>query len=196
MSLLPLLFDNLVNASHSLWVLSLVIIIGSLVLEDVTIAFVGILAASNYFPLPFGIMVLIIGVVISDLIAYSIGRLAIHHNIARNIVDHRHTAPLRLLIKKRPKTTIFTTRFMPGFRFALYLTCGFFRVPFSTFVSISILSATVWSTTLATLSFLFGTYTLHVLGYWRFPILIVLIGVLFYTGHRHWKKITSMEETE
>ncbi len=196
MPLSPLLYSHLVEAAHSFWILSLVIIIGSLFLEDITIAFVGILSASNHFPLHVGIGLLIVGVVTSDLFAYGIGRLAIHHNIARNIVEHRHAAPLRSLITRSPKATLFTTRFMPGFRFALYLTCGFFRVPFPTFISISILSATIWSTALATLSFLFGTYTLHILGYWRFPILVLLIGILFYVGHRHWKKMTAEHEGE
>jgi len=194
MYLSPLLFSHLVEAAHSFWILSLVIIIGSLFLEDITIAFVGILAASNYFPLSIAIGLLIVGVVISDLFAYGVGRLAVRRHIVQNIIEHRRIAPLRSLIEKRPKTTIFTTRFMPGFRFALFFTCGSFRVPFPTFVSISILSATVWSTTLAVLSFLFGTYTLHILGYWRFPILAVLIGILFYAGHRHWKKITTVQK--
>ncbi len=194
MYLSPLLFNHLIEAAHSFWILSLVIIIGSLFLEDITIAFVGILAASNYFPLSIAIGLLIIGVVTSDLFAYGIGRIASHRNIVQNIIEHRRIAPLRSLIGRRPKTTIFTTRFMPGFRFALYFSCGSFRVPFPTFVSISILSATLWSTTLAVLSFLFGTYTLHILGYWRFPILAILIGILFYVGHRHWKKMTTTQE--
>ena len=173
------------------WVLSLVIIIGSLFLEDITIIFVGVLSASNYFPLPVGIGLLIIGIVLSDLFAYSIGRLAIHHDIARRLVEYHRIAPLRSLIEKRPKTIIFTTRFMPGFRFITFLTCGFFRVPFQIFISISIFSSIIWSTVLATFSFLFGIYTLHLLGYWRFPILAIIIVVLFYIGQRHFKKMFS-----
>ena len=185
----PLLLNHLVEATHMFWIVSLIIIIGSLFLEDITIISVGILSASNYFPLPIGIGLLIVGIVLSDLLAYGIGRLAIHHNIARRIVEHHRIAPLRLLIKRRPKTVIFTTRFMPSFRFVMYLTCGFFRIPFRIFISISIFSAFVWSTLLATFSFLFGIYTLHLLGYWRFPILAMIIVILFYIGHRHWKKM-------
>lgn len=192
----PLLLSHLIEATHLFWVVPLIIILGALFLEDITIISVGILSASNYFPLPMGIGLLIIGVVLSDLLAYSVGRLAIHHNIARRIVEHHRIAPLRLLIKKRPKTVIFTTRFMPGFRFAMYLTCGFFRIPFQTFISISIFSAFVWSTILATLSFLFGIYTLNLLGYWRFPILAMIIIILFYVGHRHWKKMLGERNEE
>ncbi len=195
MPISPILFNHLIEAASSFWILSLVIVIGSMLSEDITIMFVGILAASHYFPLLLGIVLLIISIVISDIVAYGIGRMAIHNHIAKRIVEHERIAPLRSLIEKRPRITVFTTRFMPGFRFSLFLACGSLKIDFPTFVFISILSSTTWATILGVSSFFFGTYTLHILGYWRFPILAVSFGILFYIGYRHWKKITEQKKS-
>lgn len=186
-----LLLQHLVSASASLWLLLLVVILFVIVFEDATIALVGILSSEHYIPLLFGIVALIMGIVIGDSIAYTIGRLATHHRFAKRIIEHERVGTLRVLLHKRPEFTIFSGRFMPGFRFSLYMACGFFAIPYKRFVSFSFVSATAWAITLSTVSFLFGMYTLNLLGYWRWPILAGVILLLFYMGHRHWRKITA-----
>jgi len=94
------LLHQLVNASSSWWLFIPIIILGTMVLEDVTIATVGVLAADNVLPIPFSIFVLIISVVISDSFAYTIGRLALRYKFAKRIIEHERIAPLRTLLKK------------------------------------------------------------------------------------------------
>jgi len=190
------LLHQLVNASSSWWLFIPIIILGTMVLEDVTIATVGVLSADNMLPIPLSIFALIIGIVISDSFAYTIGHLALRYKFAKRIIEHERIAPLRTLLKKHANSTMFTTRFLPGLRFALYATCGVLSVPFKRFLLISITSATVWTTVLFSVSFLFGFYTLHLLGHWRWPILIVVLLGFFMFSRHHWKKMTSEQEVQ
>ncbi|HQU07561.1 MAG TPA: VTT domain-containing protein [Candidatus Paceibacterota bacterium] len=187
----PFLFHHLVTASVSLWLLPFIIIPSVIVLEELTIAVVGVAAADHHIPLLFGIVVLIIGIVIGDSISFAIGRLATRYRFARRIVEHERVAPLRLLLRERSGSTVFTTRFVPGFRFSMYMACGFFGVSYGRFLSASVAGAIVWATTLATLSFFFGFYTFHALGFWRWPILVGVVIIFVYVGHAHWRKVTA-----
>lgn len=162
-----------------------------MVFEDATIALVGVLASEHYIPLFLGIVMLIIGIVIGDSVAFVIGKFATRNNLARRIIEHERVMPLRSLLHKRTEFTIFIIRFMPGFRFSFYLACGFFGILYKRFLPLSFMSATVWATTLSTLSFLFGIYTLHLFGYWRWPILAGILLLLFFTGRYGWRKMTA-----
>lgn len=191
MHISPFLLHHLMLASGSWWLFVPIIIVSTIVLEDVTIALVGVLSADHILSIPFSLTALIAGIVIGDSIAYAIGRLAIRHKFARRIVEHERVVPLRELLREHSDITIFTTRFMPGFRFALYTTCGSFMVPYKRFLPISTASAIVWATSLFMLSFLFGFYTLNILGHWRWPILAVILFTFLWFAHRHWQKMTS-----
>ncbi len=185
------LFHYLIATSVSLWLLPFIIIPSVVVLEELTIAVVGVAAADHQISLLLGIVLLIIGIIIGDSLSYLIGRLATHHRFAKRIVEHKRIEPVRLLLQHKAGSTVFTTRFVPGFRLSMYMACGFFGVPYRRFLPASVASAIVWATTLAVLSFLFGFYTFHALGFWRWPILAAIVLLFFYIGHRHWKKVTA-----
>ncbi|HEX8947260.1 MAG TPA: VTT domain-containing protein, partial [Candidatus Paceibacterota bacterium] len=115
------------------------------------------------------------------------------HPFARRIIEHDRIVPVRALLQDNARITVFITRFMPGFRMALYSACGFFAVPFRRFLPVSILSAIVWTTLLFTLSFWYGFYTIHELGFWRWPVLALILSGFFLFGHRYWKKVTTVQ---
>lgn len=186
------LSQHILSASASPWLLLFVIILGVMVLEEGTIAVVGVLAASHQIPMVEGIIALVIGVVTGDSLAFAIGHFANRYTLAKRIIEYEHVARLRTVVQNNSGTTIFTTRFMPGFRFATYAACGFFGVAYKRFIPISFASAIVWVTSLFTLSFIFGIYTVHLLGQWRWPILAVLLLILFFFGHRYWKKMVTL----
>ncbi len=192
MYLPTLIFDHILSASESPWLLLIVIFLGVMVLEDATIAFVGVLASSHQIPVIEGLVVLIISIIISDSVAYTVGHLATRYNFAKRIVEHEHIARLRTMVQNRSGPTIFTTRFMPGFRFPMYAACGFFGVRYRRFVPVSAASVVVWVTSLFTISFIFGFYTLHLLGEWRWPLLVAVLLVFFFFAHRYWRTFTDV----
>ena len=194
MHISPFLLHHLMLASGSWWLFMPVIIVSTIVLEDATIILVGVLSTDHILSIPFSLTALILGIIIGDSIAYAIGRLAIHHKFARRIVEHERAVPLRKLLHEHSDITIFTTRFMPGFRFAFYTTCGSFMIPYRRLLPISIASAIVWAVSLFTISYLFGFYTLNILGYWRWPILAVILFTFLWFTHRYWQKMTSPKE--
>lgn len=194
MQLPVFLSEHILSASASPWLLLLVIILGVMVLEEGTIAVVGVLAASHQIPMIEGIIALVIGVVAGDSLAFVIGHLANRYTLAKRIVEYEHVARLCTLVQNNSATTIFTTRFMPGFRFPTYAACGFFNIKYKHFIPISFASAVVWVTSLFTLSFIFGVYTIHLLGQWRWVILAVLLLIIFFFGHRYWRKMITQQK--
>ncbi len=190
MHLATFLFEQITYAVSSPWLIIPIIILGVMVVEEGTIATVGVLASSGQIPIAEGIIVLIVGVVLGDSFAYSVGRMANHYKFARRIVEYEHVARLRTIVKNNPIPTIFTTRFMPGFRFAFYAACGLFSLEYKRFLPVSIASAVIWVTLLFSVSFVFGFYTLKALGEWRWLILVVALLVFLFFGHRYWRKIS------
>ncbi|VAW33115.1 hypothetical protein MNBD_CPR01-462 [hydrothermal vent metagenome] len=196
-SISPFILHHLVMVSGSWWLLVPLIVLSTIFLEDITIALVGILAADHSIPVLTSLGALVLGIVIGDSLAYALGRLAIKHKFARKLIEHERISPLRDLLREHSNTTIFTTRFMPGFRLALYTACGFSLIPYyREFLPTSAMSAIVWSTTLFFLSFLFGFYTFHILGIWRWPVLLFILLGFLAVGHRYWKKMTHIQKVK
>lgn len=184
---------NLITAAASPWLLPLIIIPSVIVLEDPTIVLVGILASQHVVSLFVGMLLLVIGIGIGDSLAYTIGKLAKRHKLARRIAEHERVEMFQRFLNERSTQTIFTVRFMPGFRFSMYIACGLLEVPYQRFLPVSIASAIVWTTLLAIPSFIFGTYTLHTLGYWRWPLLATVLIIFIFVWRHHWKKFFKEE---
>ncbi len=190
MGIRPFLFHHLVAAGTALWLLPFIIIPSVIVLEELTMVVVGIAAAGNYIPLTVGIALLVVGIVVGDSLAFFIGLLGTRYRLARRIVEHERVAPLRSLLRERSGSIVFTTRFVPGFRFSFYMACGFFGMPYQRFLPASFASALVWASTITTLSFLFG-FSFHALGPWRWPLLAAVLVVFTVIGYSHWRKVTG-----
>ena len=97
----PFISHLIGGAVGSYVLLSLAIILGSFLLEEVTIVIVGILAASGAIPIPLALCSLYTGIIICDTGLYSLGWLASTHPRLAKYVDHDLVAPMRTWLETR-----------------------------------------------------------------------------------------------
>ena len=179
MPLPPFLFHLIGGAVGSTVGLSLVIILGTCILEEATIVIVGMLAAGGTIPVPLALSSLYTGVIIGDLCLYFFGWLASTHPRLARYVDHDFTAPFRAWLETRFVFTVFSARFIPISRFPTYTASGFFRSHFPTFARTVIAAALIWITFLFSVSYWFGSFTSELLGPVRWGIACIFLLILF-----------------
>jgi len=103
------------------WLVYICSLIAPFIQED--IAVIGaVTAILTKMGNPFGLFAAIsVGLILSDLWKYWLGRAAITQDWAR--------------LDKNMFKTIFISRFLPGARIPLYIAAGFFKIPFSKFAA-------------------------------------------------------------
>jgi membrane protein DedA with SNARE-associated domain len=168
--------------SHAL--LALVIILCTIVLEDLTTVIVGVLAADGVIGVPFALLSLYAGVVLGDAGLYGLGRLASTHPRLVRFIEHEYTALFRTWLETRFVLTVFSARFIPGSRLPTYTASGFFRSPFSTFIATIGIAMSIWTTMLFAASYWFGSLTSGWLEHVRWGIAGAFLVFLFLVG-RH-----------
>jgi len=175
----PLLAEVIGGALGHPVFLAIAVILGTLILEDPTIVLVGVLASDGLISFPLALGSLYAGVILGDLVFFSIGRYASTHSRFAHYVDHDYIAPFRTWLETRYVLTIFSARFIPGSRLPTYAASGFFGKPFSTFFMTVIVATSIWTTILFILSYWFGSVTGQWLHNERWVIAGVFIVVLF-----------------
>jgi len=173
------LFDFIGGALGSQILLSLVIVLCALVLEDLTIILVGVLAADGLIAIPLALFSLYVGVILGDIGFYSLGRLARTHPRLAHYVEHDLISSLGAWLKERYVFTLFSARFIPGSRIPTYATSGFFRFSFSTFLVTIIGAILVWTTALFSASYWFGSLSSKWLIHVRWGIAFLFLLALF-----------------
>lgn len=182
------------GAVGSSLLLALAIVIGTFILEDPTTIIVGVLAADGTIPVPLALGSLYLGIVAGDIAMYSLGYLASSHPRLAAYMDHDFAAPLRAWIENRFVLTVFTARFIPGSRIPTYAASGFFRSPFSTFITIIIGATAIWTTFLFTASYLFGSLTSQWMQEVRWGIAAAVLVALFLVARHNLLKRRAVKE--
>ena len=115
------------------WVIYICSFIAPFVQED--LAVIGAVSAIiNKMGHPLGLFSSIsIGLILSDLWKYWLGRAAITQPWARKHSDKPAVHQAKEKLDKNMFKTIFISRFLPGARIPLYIAAGFFKLPFSKF---------------------------------------------------------------
>lgn len=165
-------------------VLALTIMLCAFVLEDATTIIVGVLAADGFIPVPLAIIAIYAGIVIGDVVLYSVGSLARTHPRLAHYIDHDLTAPFRTWLESRYAFTILSGHFVPGLRFTTYIASGFFRFKLSTYILMAIVGSILWETILFSGAFWFGSFTAEWLGPMRWGVAGIFLIILFFIG-RH-----------
>jgi membrane protein DedA with SNARE-associated domain len=161
------------------FILSLVIVLGTFVLEDPTI----ILTSDGLISVPTALFSLYAGVILGDLFFFSIGRYASTHPRFAHYVDHEYVAPVRVWLETRYVLTVFSARFIPGSRLPTYAASGFIGKSFSTFFMTVILATSLWTTVLFGLSYWMGAVTAQWLHQERWVIAAFVIAVIAVVSH-------------
>jgi len=172
------------DTSTSVLLLSLAIILCAVFLEDVTTVVVGVLAADALISMPIAFISLYIGIIIGDVMFYSIGWLARTHPRLAHYIEHDFTAPFRSWLEHRYAFKVFSGHFVPGFRSTTFVASGFFRFPLRTYIPMAMAGGLVLETTLFTISYWFGSFSSKWVGEVRWGIAILFLLVLFFIG-RH-----------
>ena len=182
---------QMLTAGNHDGLLPVAIVLSTLLIEDLTAVFAGVLAAGHHINPFLALGAVMLGVAIYDFGLYSFGRLARTHKRLRKLMEHERLEGLRAWFDTQLFVTLLTASFLPGFRFPTHLGSGFLGVPLEKFAPRSLASIAIWSTTVFTAAYVFGYFTFGWIGFWRWPIALVIIGIAFLFGRNHLKKIRA-----
>ncbi|MEM1379553.1 MAG: VTT domain-containing protein [Pseudomonadota bacterium] len=126
---------------ENLWAVYLGILIAPFIQEDAAVIGATSLAASGMHNAAAVLAVALIGLSASDLWKYAIGALAQRSAWARRLAEGPRVKAAGDVVRERLGSAIFTARFIPGTRIALYIAAGYFRAPFQRFALFIVLSA-------------------------------------------------------
>lgn len=154
--------------------------------EDIPILTSGYLAHLGTINIWAALAVNLAGVLIGDIIIYSLGRYwgprTADHRLFRSLMTPRRMEKVERFFARHGKKAIFFGRFLAGLRAPLFLMAGIMRVPVRTFLGMDILAASLSVPVLLFAAYYFGEeidILRHMLGKTQnFIFLIISIAAL------------------
>lgn len=143
-------------SSYGYWAVFLVLLacgFGLPIPEDITLVSGGVISGLGYTNVHWMLVVSMIGVLVGDSTMYWLGRIygekILQFPLIRNIVTPSRLASVEEKFEKYGNRLLFTARFLPGLRAAIYLVSGITRrVSFPQFVLVdffaAIISVPIW----------------------------------------------------
>ncbi|MGC6606635.1 MAG: alpha/beta fold hydrolase [Lentimonas sp.] len=170
------------------WLIALLLFVIVFLSEDLACIIGGILAVSSVVSLSAAIFGCCLGIFVSDVGLYLIGRFmgdrAMRVGFIAKASEGRSFARLKSGYERKGLQVVFLTRFIPGSRVPTYITAGTIKLPFMRFCIWLGLAAAVWTPVLVSLAYIFGR---PLIGWWeQFGVVVlpfVALGiVLLYLG--------------
>lgn len=160
---------------------ALAIFLATFVLEDVATAGAALLAAEGVIPPSLALTALFAGIFLGDLALFALGHLARSSQRAQSFIGAERLEKGRDWLQKRYMTSLIAARFIPGMRLPTFAASGFLRLPFRTFLLVTLIAAFVWTSIAFAVIFTFGLAAAEALGPWRWAaaallVLCVLLG--------------------
>jgi len=116
-----------------------------------------------------------LGIVAGDVLIYGLGHFAQKNRWLRSKIIGPKVERIRLWLENHLVRVLILCRVTPGLLFPTFVACGWFRIPFVRFATVSILAGAVYSSVVLTLVILFGGLVLNHLGYWAWGALALII---------------------
>lgn len=154
---------------------ALAIFLATFVLEDVATAGAALLAAEGVIPPSLALTALFAGIFLGDLALFALGHLARSNQRAQAFIGTERLERGRDWLQKRYVTSLIAARFIPGMRLPTFSASGFLRLPFRTFLLVTLIAAFVWTTIAFTVIFTFGIAAAEALGPWRWAAAAFLV---------------------
>ncbi|MCC5912862.1 MAG: VTT domain-containing protein [Balneolaceae bacterium] len=144
----------------TLLILMSLLLMAVLVNEDFGSITAGLLVATGIIDFQFAMITCFVGILLSDVIAYSVGR-----SLGLNVLK---VAPFKWVVRKRDleraeemfemrgAQIIFITRFVPGTRIPTYMAAGILKTKFLTFLGYFAMAIAIWVPFIVGLSSLIG----------------------------------------
>ena len=165
------------------WLIWALLFAVTFVLEDAAII-AGALAAADGIIGTWGtVLVLYLGIVLSDFALYGTGWMAQRNAWVRAKLEHKHVADAAKWMGRRMILAIIVSRCLPTMRLPTYTACGLFGLSFSKFAATVVLIVGTWTLFLFFVVKVFGMEVLDRAGPYKWPLIIVL-SILFIFGPR------------
>lgn len=172
------------QSAGSPWLLFLLIIGATFILEDAATIGAALFAADGTISPQLAISALFIGIALGDLGLYWLGRYAATHKWARKWIEGKRGQDIAHWAQRRTWSMVFASRFVPGLRLPTYVGAGFLKAPFFEF-TLAVLAATaLWTCALFGAVYFLGEHILNELGPWKWGVGAVLILTIFLIERR------------
>ncbi len=177
------------------YLLALLIIISTYLLEDAAIVSAALLSTDGMISPFLAFYALFIGIFSGDLGLYAIGFLMKKSTTFKNWIGQNKIDVARNWLNRRMILTVFLVRPVPGLRFPVYTACGFVGLPFNRFFYMVLIASIAWTGTIFSGVFFLGKSFWPNLSSWKWLLLLIFIGLLIYGGRvinsRLSRKITN-----
>jgi membrane protein DedA with SNARE-associated domain len=173
---MKIIFFNLIDPDTIFWLKeSIVIFFLTFIHEDAAILAAGFSRVENGLPLLYAYFPVYFGIVAGDVLIYGLGRLAQTNKWLRSKIIGPKIERIKLWLEAHLVRVLVLCRLTPGFLFPTFVACGWFKIPFWRFATVSIFAGAVYSSIVLTIVILFGNAVLFHLGYWAWAVLVVLV---------------------
>ncbi|MEL7834577.1 alpha/beta fold hydrolase [Fodinibius sp. Rm-B-1B1-1] len=166
----------------SLLIIMIIIILGTLISEDLTCIGAGLLVARGLIGFGPAVLACFLGIFIGDIGLYAAGRIlgrpAIKRAPLKWIISEKDLEKSAQWFKVKGPAIIIATRFLPGSRLPTYFSAGVIRAGFWMFLFYFILSGLVWTPIIVGISKLLGNELLRYFSVYQDYALWVFLGAI------------------
>ena len=172
---------------------SIVIFFLTFLHEDAAILAAGFSKVETGLPLLWAYLPVYIGIVAGDVVIYWLGRFAQTNRWLRSKIIGPKVERIKLWLQTHLVRVLVVCRLTPGLLFPTFVACGWFKIPFWRFATVSIIAGAVYSSIVLTIVILFGDLVLFHLGYWAWAVLavIVILYAIRNSFKSRWSKATE-----
>jgi membrane protein DedA with SNARE-associated domain len=166
----------MVNPDTIIWLKeSIVIFFLTFIHEDAAILAAGFSKVEHGLPLLYAYVPVYMGIICGDVIIYGLGRFAQSNKWLRTKIIGPKVERINIWLNTHLVRVLVVCRLTPGLLFPTFVACGWFKVPFWRFATVSIIAGAVYSSIVLTIVILFGDLVLFHLGYWAWGIVAVIV---------------------
>ena len=166
----------MLTPEHLLWLGQCVIIFFMTFLhEDAAILAAAFSTVEHHLPVWMAYISVYLGIVTGDILIYGLGHLAHKNKWLRSKIVGPKVERLNLWLDDHLVRVLVLCRITPGILFPTFVACGWFRIPFARFATVSILAGAIYSSVVLTIVILFGDIVLNNLGYWAWGVLALVL---------------------
>ena len=165
------------------WLLALLIILGTYILEDAAIVSAALLSADGAIDSELAFLALFVGVFTGDLGLYWLGKMLGRWQWLANWIKSERVKQAGEWLETKMVTTILLVRIVPGLRLPTYLACGYFNLSFSRFSLLVALASFFWTGFIFYGLYWFGSMFWSDLSGWKWLLLPIIIGLIM-LGHK------------
>ena len=171
-------YHQLMHVADKPWLLALLIVLGTFILEDMAIITAALLGADGLVSAQLAFTALVIGIFLGDLGLYAIGRTVQRFHRLKRLLDLNAVHRAHGWLREKMTTTVLFVRVIPGLRLPVYTACGFFKLPWKRFTALVLLASVVWTAAVYFSLFSISSFFWADLGAWKWALMPAMVCVI------------------